>query len=409
MENWLLFGINVSKITKKELWEKINEYLSGKQQKYLVTINPEIILHAGKDEEYFYILNHSAINIPDGVGLKFAGWLSGKNLKIIPGADLVKDMLDFAQKKNKKVGIINWAHGLSNKNDIEKALKKKYPQLKFFVKDVENPSKTSLKDNSELNNFCPDILFVTFGAPEQEKFIFHNLKKIPSVKLAMGVGGSFDYLTAKAKRAPWIMRKIGLEWLWRLFGFLSGQKKGRKKRIYNAVIKFTIRFLKWRFILPWCYRPNVVCFLYKKVGDKYKIFIVRRSDWHTPHWQLPQGGIDKGEDIPTAGVRELREEAGTDKFRQVAFFKNLWRYKFNEELRKYKGQRHAGYRGQKQSLFIAEFTGKDEDIKINFWDHDKWQWIGEELLVEIVFPVRQKATQIYLDKFKEVIKNRQEN
>jgi N-acetylglucosaminyldiphosphoundecaprenol N-acetyl-beta-D-mannosaminyltransferase len=83
----------------------------------------------------------------------------------------------------------------------------------------------------------PDILFVALGAPKQERWIFENLNKLESVKLAMGVGGAFDFLSGKTKRAPLWMRKIGLEWFWRLI-----IEPRRVKRIIDAVIVFPVIF-----------------------------------------------------------------------------------------------------------------------------------------------------------------------
>ena len=84
-----------------------------------------------------------------------------------------------------------------------------------------------------INNAQPEILFVALGAPKQEIWIYENLKKMPSVKLAMGVGGSFDFISGRIKRAPLIFQRLGLEWLWRLI-----LEPRRIKRIYNATAKF---------------------------------------------------------------------------------------------------------------------------------------------------------------------------
>jgi N-acetylglucosaminyldiphosphoundecaprenol N-acetyl-beta-D-mannosaminyltransferase len=79
----------------------------------------------------------------------------------------------------------------------------------------------------------PRMLFVAFGAPNQELWIARNLAKMPSVKVAMGVGGAFDFIAGKQKRAPQIFRSLGLEWLYRLM-----REPRRIVRIINAVVVF---------------------------------------------------------------------------------------------------------------------------------------------------------------------------
>jgi len=383
-----ILGINISALDKKEVLEKIELFLSDGKQHYIVTPNPEFVLEARKDEEFFYILNNADLAVPDGIGLKFAAWAAGRNIPRITGADLVKDILKIAKEKNLKVAIVNWSRGLSATEDIEKALNKNYPGLRFIIKDVDKNIQNS-KFQIPDSDFKPDILFCALGAPWQEKFIYHNLKNMPSIKLAIGVGGAFDFLTGKIRRAPKIMRFVGLEWLWRLF-----KQPRRWRRIFNAVVVFPWKFIKWRFVFPFLYRPNVACLLYKKENGKFKILLVERSD-EPGHWQLPQGGTD-GDGAEKAAARELSEELGTNKFEIKGVYKNLWKYRFGQNK---KTKKILGYKGQKQSLAIAEFTGKDEDIKINFWDHRNWKWADAEDLVNEVHPVRKQAAKVFLEKF----------
>ena len=80
---------------------------------------------------------------------------------------------------------------------------------------------------------------------KQELWIKENIKKMPSIKVAMGVGGTFDFLSGKIKRAPGWMRNLGLEWLYRLI-----QEPKRIGRIYNAIIKFGFLVLKEKIRHP---------------------------------------------------------------------------------------------------------------------------------------------------------------
>jgi len=390
-----IFGIEIDTLTRKETLSRADGFLTDGEQHFIVTPNPEILLGAGKDEELWYILNQADLAIPDGIGLKFAALLSGVRLTRIAGADLMLDLLQAATDQKLKVAALNWRAGLSGRDEIKAAVQKKYPSLSFEVFEIEKNGADI--NNDEINRYAPALLFVTLGSPYQEKAIYHELPKLPSVRLAMAVGGSFDFLTGKRQRAPRWLRTIGLEWLWRLV-----IQPARWRRIYRAVLVFPYKFLKWKFVLPYFYRPNVACLLYKKEEGGYKIFIVERTE-KKDHWQLPQGGT-RGEALDVAGARELREEISNDKFSPVAVFPNLYKYDFGEGTGKYKIQRHTGYRGQKQGLFIAEYLGQDADIKINFYDHTAWRWVEAEKLIESVYPLRQSSTKIYLDKFYQSIK-----
>ena len=181
----------------------------------------------------------------------------------------------------------------------------------------------------------------------------------------------------------------------RKFAFFKGKnkqdRKNRIKKIKSAIIIFPLKFCKTHFINFLFYRPNVACLLYKKENKNYKILLVEKSN-EKGHWQLPQGGTD-GDDIITAGTRELSEELGNNKFKVKKSFKKLYKYKFGNI------RRYDGYKGQKQGLIIAEFFGNDSDIKINFWDHSVWKWVDSENLIQEVHKIRKKSAKIFLDKF----------
>ncbi|MFZ4632404.1 MAG: WecB/TagA/CpsF family glycosyltransferase [Patescibacteria group bacterium] len=396
-----ILGINLSEFSYKEVLEKINVFLLDGKQHYIVTPNPEIILASHVDEEFFYILNEADISLADGFGLKIATWIFGDKVPRITGADITVEILKMAASNKIKVVILNWENGLSSIDDITDALTKKFSGLVFSVININRDKFLNQTVIDEINKLAPTILFNTLGFPYQEKLLYHNLKKLPSIKLGLGIGGSFDFITEKIKRAPKIFRSIGMEWFWRLLNAFNYKNTGsRIKRIYRAIFVFLAEVLKVRFINPRVFRKNVACLLYKREGSEISILIVERTDI-PGHWQLPQGGTD-GEDLKTAGSRELREELGTDKFIPRATFKKVHRYEFKlrdkhevENLKKFK----FFYKGQSQGLLVAEFTGTDNDIKINFWDHQKFKWVKLDKFIESVHPVRMEGYKEFLKKF----------
>ncbi len=405
MDNITILGVRISNLDRTELLVKAKCFLADAKQHFIVTPNPEIILAASRDEELFYILNSADLSLGDGVGVKLAGWLEGKNIKRVTGAEFSFDLLELAVAEKIKVGVIIWKKGLSKKIEVEKALRGKYPALEFIVEEVDRDPIAEV--SREFLDFMPKIILVGLGNPSQEKFIFHNEKKVPSAKIMMGVGGTIDFLTGRRKRAPKILRLIGLEWLWRFFTSPQAVGQKRSQRVIDAVIVFPWEFIKRKYFHPLFYRPNVACLLYKKAGDRYQILIVERQN-EPGHWQLTQGGTE-GESLLIAGDRELGEEINTHKFIGKRVFKNVYRYRFGNRpgetsTQARSLQRHTGYKGQSQGLFIAEFTGRDEDIKVNFWDHSAWKWVDSDKLVDSVHLIRKRSAQRFLKKFKEFVK-----
>jgi len=394
-----ILGINFSEFSQAEVLKQIADFLHGNSQHYIVTPNPEIVLASHKDEELFYILNRADLSLADGFGLVIAARLFGSHLPRVTGADITVDLLKMAANDKTKVMILNWENGLSQPTDISTALTQKFPGLIFSVINTSRDKFLAEATISAINQFAPALLFNTLGAPYQEKLMYHNLNKLPSVKVALGIGGSFDFITEKIKRAPKLFRSLGMEWFWRLLNVFNYKDSGRRiKRIYQATFVFFGKVLKTRFINPFSYRPNVACFLFKKDEEGIKVLMVERED-QAGHWQLPQGGTD-GESLKVAGSRELREEVGTDKFIVRTTFKKVYRYRLSDGQRSKNSRGYAhNYKGQKQGLLIAEFNGEDSDIKINFWDHRAWKWVPLNELITTAHERRKEGYKKFLKKF----------
>ncbi len=391
----IILGINTGETNWSELKDRLASFYDDHNTHQIVTPNPEIILKAQTDEELFYILNQADLSLADGFGLKIAASLSGQKLHRCTGADLLPHLLKEAEGK-RRLSIINRHDGLSSSQDLRDYLQVHYPRLECQILDSAKKALPSPEDIANIQNFKPDLAICLFGAPEQEKYLFHLQEKLGRISLSVGLGGAFDFLTGKLKRAPQLWRKLGLEWLWRFI-----QQPWRWQRIWRATIIFSGKVIYWRFIMPHLYRPNVAVLMYKFGKNGREIFIVERQDRET-HWQLPQGGLD-GQDIAAAGAKELREESGAQNFKIIKVYKNLYHYQFNKETGKYPLQRHFGYRGQRQSLLIAEFQGEDAELRVNYWDHRSWRWIEEENLLNQLHPSRRPAAKIYLEKLKETI------
>lgn len=399
-----ILGIDLDNYKKKESWQLIKSFLAGSRPQLITTVNPEFILAAIKDEEFFYILEQADLSLVDGGGLWFAGITMGKNLHRYPGVDLTKDLLKLTKKQHFRILIFNWRNGLTSNNEITHMLEQEYSGLDFLVMDVDRAGKRV--DWSQVIAFSPDITLAALGAPHQEKFLCQNKQHMPSVKIMIGIGGTFDFLCNRTVRAPWVLRILYIEWLWRAIKH-PGDKKKRWQRIFRATVKFPLVFIRWRFISPWFYRPNVAVLVYKKMNDKYQILLVERQG-EPGHWQIPQGGTGKL-NLTEAGMKEFCEEIGTEKIIPVKSFPRVYQFKFGErgesEGKVKQALRHTGFKGQRQGLLVAQFVGQNQDIKINYWDHQAWKWVDADNVLATVHPIRRQGIKIFMNLFNKLIEN----
>ncbi|MBI2017756.1 WecB/TagA/CpsF family glycosyltransferase [Candidatus Daviesbacteria bacterium] len=222
-----ILGVKIDDLSIPEIVSIVEGWLKKEGKHYIVTPNPEIVMMAQKDLELKKILNNTDLSIPDGVGLKLASDIEN----ISPGVDVLEALVKLAADLGATVGFLGGRVGVAEKA-VERLLKK-HPNLKVTFAgsggevDEEGNSieyrVSSIKGNKQKNKShytlytipATDLLFVAFGPPKQEKWIAKNLKEI-DVKVAMGVGGAFDYLSGRVKRAPKLIRSLGLEWLFRL-------------------------------------------------------------------------------------------------------------------------------------------------------------------------------------------------
>jgi N-acetylglucosaminyldiphosphoundecaprenol N-acetyl-beta-D-mannosaminyltransferase len=238
--------IIIDNLSKEEAKKCALNFLNSAKSNIIFTPNPEMCVLANRDKTFLDILNAGSLNLCDGFGIKF---FSRKIKERISGADFMLDLCSLAEQQNKSIYLL----GSGNDIIIAKScqfLKSKYPNLKIsgFNKGPEIKIKNekiiiddqaeNVKIIDEIIDLAPDILLVGFGHNKQEKWIYNHISQMPSVKIAMAIGGAFDFIGGKVKRAPAFMRKIGLEWFWRLI-----LEPKRFLRIINAVAVFSFLIL----------------------------------------------------------------------------------------------------------------------------------------------------------------------
>jgi N-acetylglucosaminyldiphosphoundecaprenol N-acetyl-beta-D-mannosaminyltransferase len=208
-----IFGLTITNGTSEEFIEYIFKNLEEGKKTHIITLNSLILLRSLFSPRLKNIIKNSELVFIESVGVELACKLIGfKVNKRIPGIDFFRELLYYIDIRFKSIYLLGASFDTITK--AEKNIKKAFPSIKvigryhgYFKKDEEEKINIAIKKSS------PDFIFVAMGSPKQEYWIASNLDKI---KVAMGVGGSFDVFAGKRKRAPKKFINGGFEWLYRI-------------------------------------------------------------------------------------------------------------------------------------------------------------------------------------------------
>ncbi len=220
-----------SQSNKYNVNNTIDKSLSEKEKLFLITMNSETCMYAMKDEIYQNIvMNDQVLLVPDSISISYAlKKIFGRKIKRYPGIEVLSYTLE---KLNEICGTI-YLFGATKKvnKDMVHVIKKEYKNIKVIGScDGYVDNYDLVKD--EIVELKPDLTVVALGVPTQELFINDIYKRL-NKGMFIGVGGSLDVLSGNKKRAPLFMRRVNLEWLYRI---VTDPK--RIRRFYNNNIKF---------------------------------------------------------------------------------------------------------------------------------------------------------------------------
>ena len=239
MHGFNIFEVRICQKSKRELLSRLAADLKQRRQSAIFTPNSQMLLAASKDRELRKLLNSSELNIPDGVGVRLAARLRGVRLESMSGIDIAEELLSVAASKGYRVFFLGAKRGVAEK--AAENMHVCYPTLQICGMHHGYFDKSGAENAAVLKKIrtsSPDILFVCFGFPAQETWIADNLASLPSVKLAMGLGGILDVWSGNLCRAPLIFQKAGLEWLWRTL------LEPRRARIFVDIPRFLFLNIK---------------------------------------------------------------------------------------------------------------------------------------------------------------------
>lgn len=225
--------IDINLIHRKDVLNKCKEYLNGNRVRTIYFLNAHCYNVSQKNKEYKDVINRSNLLLNDGIGVKIGLAMNRlREKENLNGTDLIPEIIELANKTNKNIFLLGGKPGVAEKAAVN--LMKKYDECNivgfndgYFYDDE--------KIINDIVSKKTDILIVGMGVPIQELWIDKNKDKLKGVKIAIAGGAILDFMSENIRRAPKIVRKFKLEWVYRLIN--------EPKRLFRRYLIGNFEFL----------------------------------------------------------------------------------------------------------------------------------------------------------------------
>ncbi len=210
-----VMGLRVFSGTMEDLAAVLRQMLRSEAARHVVTLNPEIYMATRRDSEFRQAVMEADLLLPDGIGIVWASRLLGNPVaERLAGVETVDLLCAICARERLGIYLLGGGTGIAARAASE--LQHRHPGLLVAGAEEGDPH-PDRQDAivSRINNSGAAVLLVAFGAPKQELWIWRNKRNL-SARVAVGVGGTFDFLAGVVPRAPRSWQRLGLEWLWRL-------------------------------------------------------------------------------------------------------------------------------------------------------------------------------------------------
>ena len=210
-----ILGVRIDDVTFEETIATIQNYIQTGGFHQIVTVNPEFVMAAQTNEEFRDTINHSDLSLPDGIGIWWASRRMGTPVRQrVPGVDLVWRLAQLAHESGCRIFLLGAMPGVAER--AAGKMTRAFPCAQFVGTFSGSPHSDQAEDIlARVHAARPHILLVAFGAPTQDLWIARYAGQL-AVPVCVGVGGSFDYIAGEQPMAPPFLRKVGLEWMFRL-------------------------------------------------------------------------------------------------------------------------------------------------------------------------------------------------
>jgi N-acetylglucosaminyldiphosphoundecaprenol N-acetyl-beta-D-mannosaminyltransferase len=196
--------------------ERIERFLEDRGRTRLIaTVNPEFVMRAQNDQPFRRVLETADLCLADGIGVVWAMRRQGcRGQQRVAGSDLVPALANLCARRGWRLFLLGAQPGVAE--EAAARLQALEPGLQVVGCHAGSPGDEDDDDSlRRIESSGADLLLVAYGHPRQEFWIDRNRQRL-SVPVAVGVGGAFDFLAGRVRRAPSLVRGAHLEWLWRL-------------------------------------------------------------------------------------------------------------------------------------------------------------------------------------------------
>jgi N-acetylglucosaminyldiphosphoundecaprenol N-acetyl-beta-D-mannosaminyltransferase len=211
----MILGVRVDDVTFSEMLAAVAHFAESGEAHQISTVNVEYLMTARRDAEFAHVLRHTALNVPDSVGVLWAArWLGRPLRERVTGSDGIYRVAALCARKGFRLFLLGAASGVAAR--VAGILAERYPGLQVCGTLSGSPStEDEISIAAAIRDSAADVLLVAFPHAPQEKWISRNLVRTGAA-VALGVGGAFDFCAGVQRRAPLWMQRAGLEWLYRL-------------------------------------------------------------------------------------------------------------------------------------------------------------------------------------------------
>jgi N-acetylglucosaminyldiphosphoundecaprenol N-acetyl-beta-D-mannosaminyltransferase len=232
-----LLGVPIDLLTEAEAVDWVGRALIDGRPRMVISVNPERIMHAGRDPAFAAVLRGADLALADGAGVVWAARRLGQPLpERVAGVDFVKALAERGAAQGWRFFFLGGGPGVAEA--AGRALRETYPGFILAGTHAGSPHPASdAATIAAVRSSGAQLLLLAYGAGAEEAWLARNLGA-SGATVGMGVGGAFDFISGRARRAPPWMRKRGLEWLHRL-----SRQPWRWRRMI-ALPRFVIRVMR---------------------------------------------------------------------------------------------------------------------------------------------------------------------